>query len=174
MGSNLLVHGLAFLTLVFLGFFIILRVLSKHKRQAVGEPLRVSVSASNGKRQSTAERLGVNLPATCRTSSGDFQATFTQLSVGGGFVICPQPLSVGEQFEIALALEDREPLELRAEVLWNNNPVSAEDIVTRGMKIRFLQLSPDGRKIIETILHEHAKTLDASAQSSRSIRSPGE
>jgi hypothetical protein len=42
-------------------------------------------------------------------------------------------------------------------VLWNNNHIAAEDIITRGMKIRFLQLSVEGRELIQTIFQEHAK-----------------
>jgi Na+-transporting methylmalonyl-CoA/oxaloacetate decarboxylase gamma subunit len=156
-GSNLLVHGLAFLTLVFLSFFIIMRVMSKHKHRAVGEPMRHRFSATDSRKQPTAERLDLNLPVICRTPLGNLEATLTQLSVGGGFVACAQPLAVGERFEISLAVSAEKSLALRAEVLWNNSHVSAENIITRGMKIRFLQLSAEGRQLIQTIFQEHAK-----------------
>jgi Na+-transporting methylmalonyl-CoA/oxaloacetate decarboxylase gamma subunit len=156
-GSNLLVHGLAFVTLLALSLFIIVRVMSKHRRSAVGEPMRLSVSATDPKKDPTPDRLALNLPVICRTPSGNLAATLTQLSIAGGFVACAQPLAVGQQFEIALAAGAEKSLELRAEVLWNNNHVAAEDIITRGMKIRFLQLSVEGREVIQSIFQEHAK-----------------
>jgi Na+-transporting methylmalonyl-CoA/oxaloacetate decarboxylase gamma subunit len=156
-GSNLLIHGLAFLTLVFLSFFIIMRVMSKHKRRAGAEPMRHSFSATDPRKHSTVERLALTLPVICRTPLGNLEATLTQLSVAGGFVACAQPLAVGQQLEILLAAGDEKSLALRAEVLWNNNHIAAENIITRGMKIRFLQLSVEGRELIQTIFQKHAK-----------------
>jgi hypothetical protein len=49
-------------------------------------------------------------------------------------------------------LTDRRPQTFNAEVVWNNQNVLEEEIVTRGMKVRFLRLSEQDRKMIDEII----------------------
>ena len=48
--------------------------------------------------------------------------------------------------------EEEKSLALKADVLWNNNNVPRDQIVARGMKVRFLQLSDSERQFIEEIV----------------------
>jgi hypothetical protein len=75
-----------------------------------------------------------------------------ELTINGAFITCPNPFPVGESFPIKILLNDRQPQTFTAEVLWNNQNVLEEEIVTRGMKVRFLQLSEDDRLIINNII----------------------
>jgi len=45
-----------------------------------------------------------------------------------------------------------------AEVVWNNQNVLEEEIVTRGMKVRFLKLTDSDRKMINEIISLRLET----------------
>ena len=64
----------------------------------------------------------------------------------------PNPPPIGEMFPVKIIMENQEPLKFEAEVLWNNINVSADKIIHRGMKVRFLQLSNDDRKTLYEII----------------------
>ena len=85
-----------------------------------------------------------------------------ELTTNGAFVTCPHPYPIGESFPIKILLNDRDPQTFKAEVVWNNRNVLEEEIVTRGMKVRFLKLSDSDRKMINEIL---ALRLNANALS---------
>ena len=84
-----------------------------------------------------------------------------ELTTSGAFITCPYPFAVGESFAIKILLNNRQTHRFQAEVIWNKQNVIDEEIIVRGMKVRFLQLSESERKMIdETIaLHMQAKVL---------------
>ena len=62
--------------------------------------------------------------------------------------------SIGETFQIKIIFEKEKSLALNADVLWNNNNVPRDQVVARGMKVRFLQLSKDERQFLKDIVAE--------------------
>jgi hypothetical protein len=75
-----------------------------------------------------------------------------ELTTNGAFVTCPHPYPIGESFAIKILLNDRDPQTFNAEVVWNNQNVIEEEVVSRGMKVRFLKLSESDRKMITEII----------------------
>jgi hypothetical protein len=75
-----------------------------------------------------------------------------ELTTNGAFVTCPHPFAIGESFPIKILLNDHDPQTFNAEVVWNNQNVIEEEIVTRGLKVRFLKLSDSDRKMINEIM----------------------
>jgi hypothetical protein len=84
-----------------------------------------------------------------------------ELTSSGAFVTCPDPFPVGESFPIRILLSDHTSQTFNAEVIWNNRNVLEEEVITRGMKVRFLQLSDSDRKMLDEIISSRlqAKTL---------------
>ncbi|MGD8992885.1 MAG: PilZ domain-containing protein, partial [Desulfobacterales bacterium] len=84
-----------------------------------------------------------------------------ELTASGAFITCPHPYAVGESFAIKILLNQRRSHRFQVEVIWNNQNVINEEIIVRGMKVRFLSLSGQERKMIqETIaLRLQAKAL---------------
>jgi hypothetical protein len=107
-----------------------------------------------------AERAQLKRPALIEKDAGVMKVSVKELTTNGAFITCPRPFPVGETFAIRILLNDRKPYRFQAEVIWNNQNVIEEEIVARGMKVRFLQLSEDERKIIQDII---AQRLDAKA-----------
>jgi len=155
-GKNTIIQGLPFITIILaLLFFIVMRVIFRIKKKALGDTgnknlphLKFEVNAEKGK----PERVQLKCPALIDRSKGVMKVSIKELTTSGAFVTCPRPFSIGESFPIKILLNDREPQAFNAEVVWNNQNVLEEEIVSRGMKVRFLQLSESDRKTINEII----------------------
>jgi hypothetical protein len=163
-GKGSIIQGLPFITIILaLLFFIFLRLVMRYRKQALGGTngkdllnLQFEVTAAAAR----AERAQLKRPALIEKVAGVMKVSVKELTTNGAFITCPLPFPVGENFAIRILLNDREPYRFQAEVIWNNQNVIEEEIVARGMKVRFLQLSEDERKIIQDII---AQRLDAKA-----------
>jgi hypothetical protein len=160
-----IIQGLPFITIILaLLFFIILRVVSRFKKQALGDSPGKSMSHIQFEvkaEESLPERVQLKCPALIDTSKGVMKVGIKELTTNGAFVTCPHPYPIGESFPIKILIDDRDPQTFNAEVVWNNQNVIEEEIVSRGMKVRFLKLSESDRKIINEIisLRSQAKVL---------------
>ena len=160
-----IIQGLPLISIILaLLFFIFLRVVSRYKKQALGDTdsssiqnLQFEVQAQTAQ----SERVQLKCPAFIEKNAGVMKVGIKELTTSGAFITCPQPLEVGESFAIKILLNHRTAHRFQAEVIWNNQNVINEEIVIRGMKVRFLKLSEQERKMIqETIaLRLEAKAL---------------
>ncbi|MGD9181850.1 MAG: PilZ domain-containing protein [Desulfobacterales bacterium] len=154
--KNSIIQSLPFISIILaLLFFIGLRVISRFKKQAHGDTGSKNLSGlkfeiKNEKEQP--ERIQLKCPALIDKSKGVMKVGIKELTTNGAFVTCPNPFAIGESFPIKILLDDREPQTFNAEVVWNNQNVIEEEIVTRGMKVRFLKLSATDRKMINEII----------------------
>jgi hypothetical protein len=155
-GKNSIIQGLPFISIILaLLFFILVRVISRFKKQARGDSasknlpnLQFEVKAENER----PERVQLECPALIDKSKGVMKVGIKELTINGAFVTCPNPFPIGESFPIRILLNERAPQRFNAEVIWNNQNVLEEEIVTRGMKVRFLQLSESDREMINEII----------------------
>ncbi|MCK4986842.1 MAG: PilZ domain-containing protein [Desulfobacterales bacterium] len=164
-GKSSIIQGLPFITVILaLLFFIIFRVVSRLKKQSLGDTGRKNLpnfqfEVKAEKQQP--ERIQLKCPALIDKSKGVMKVGIKELTTNGAFVTCPNPFPIGEAFSLKVLLDDRDPQIFNAEVVWNNQNVLDEEIVIRGMKVRFLQLSEEDRQIINNILssksHAYAK-----------------
>lgn len=164
-GKSSIIQGLPIISIILaLLFFIVVRVISRFKKRARGDTvsktlpnLQFEVKAATER----PERIQLKCPALIDRSKGVMKVGIKELTTNGAFVTCPNPFPVGESFPIRILLNDRAPYRFNAEVIWNNQNVIEEEIVTRGMKVRFLRLSESDRKMIHEIisLGWNAKTL---------------
>jgi hypothetical protein len=155
-GQSSFLQSLPFITIILaLLFFIILRVVSRFKKQALGDTTGKSAPNFQFKvkvEEKLPERVQLKCPALIDKSKGVMKVGLKELTPNGAFVTCPHPYPIGESFPIKILLNDRDPQTFNAEVVWNNQNVIEEEIVSRGMKVRFLKLSESDRKIINEII----------------------
>lgn len=155
-GKSSFIQGLPFITIILaLLFFIILRVVSRFKKQARGDTGSKKLPGFHFEAKDEIkqpERIQLGCPALIDRSDGVMKVGIKELTTNGAFITCPSPFPVGQSFPIKILLNDRHPQAFMAEVVWNNENVLEEEIVTRGMKVRFLQLSEDDRLIINNII----------------------
>ena len=136
-------------------FFIIYKILSRVKNRAKahvegGKSADVKLVAQT--KMLAVERLKLACPALIERPQGFTKVGIKEITINGAFVTCPKPLPVGENFQIKIIFEKEKSMTLRADVLWNNDNVPPAQVVSRGMKIRFLQLSQDERLFLQDML----------------------
>lgn len=137
---------------VFVGFvlFWFVRVYFK-KRAAAGTASSVSpptsLRASSWEEKRSQPRLAVSWHAAFASPNGSSPAQLKDISLGGAFVVCADPLPLSERFLITIDLPGRGTLELKAEVVWSNIHVPADRVINRGMGIRFIDNTEEKRKI---------------------------
>ena len=164
-GKNLIIQGLPLISIILvLLFFIFLRVISRYKKQALGEADIKGVQNIQFEVKdyaSAAERVQLQCPALIETAGGIMKVGIKELTTSGAFITCPRPFPVGKSFPIQIKLSRRTAHRFQAEVIWNNQNVIEEEIVVRGMKVRFLKLNENERQMIhDTIaLRLQAKEL---------------
>jgi hypothetical protein len=155
-GKSSIIQGLPLITIILaLLFFIIIRVVSRFKKQARGDIGGKNLPGFQFEAKSQIkqpERIQLGCPALIDRPVGVMKVGIKELTTNGAFVTCPNPFPIGESFPIKILLTDRNPQTFNAEVVWNNQNVLEEEIVTRGMKVRFLQLSEQDRQIIDEII----------------------
>ncbi|MEJ2730365.1 MAG: PilZ domain-containing protein [Deltaproteobacteria bacterium] len=155
-GKSSIIQGLFFITIILaLLLFVIFRVVSRFKKKALGDNgskklphFQVEVKA----KEDQPERIQLKCPALIDKSKGVMKVGIKELTTSGAFVTCPRPFPIGDSFTIKLLLNDHEPQTFNAEVVWNNLNVLEEEVVTRGMKVRFLKLSEQDRRIIDEVI----------------------
>jgi len=158
-GKSSIIQGLPFITIILaLLFFIIVRVLSRLKKRARGDTsskdlANLQFEAKTEKDQP--ERIQLKCPALIDKSEGVMKVGIKELTTTGAFVTCPHPYPIGESFPLKILLNDHDPQTFNAEVVWNNQNVLEEEIVIRGMKVRFLKLTESDRKMINEIISIH-------------------
>ena len=155
-GKSSIIQGLPFISIILaLLFFVILRVLSRFRKRARGDTggkdlPNFQFEAKAEKDQP--ERIQLKCPALIDKSEGVMKVGIKELTTNGAFVTCPRPFAIGESFPLKILLDEHDPKTFNAEVIWNNQNVIEEEIVIRGMKVRFLQLSESDRKTIDEII----------------------
>ncbi len=155
-GKSSIIQGLPFISIILaLLFFIVVRVIYRLKKREFGDTgsknlpnLQFEVKAEKQRH----ERVQLKCPALIDKSKGVMKVGIKELTTNGAFVTCPNPFAIGESFPIKILLDDHDPQTFNAEVVWNNQNVIEEEIVTRGMKVRFLKLTESDRKMINEII----------------------
>ena len=153
---NFLIQVLPILTIITCAvFFIIYKILTRVKKQAKGQPDTVKLSEFKQVTQAKmppVERLKFACPALIERPQGFTKVGIKEITINGAFVTCPKPLPVGETFQIKIIFDKEKTLAFKADVLWNNGNVPQDQIISRGMKVRFLELSPDDRIFLKEII----------------------
>ena len=157
-GSHLITRVLPVVTIILaVVFFLALKLIGRAKKRALGEHTNHSLADLQFDRETETrdpERLKLICPAFVENSQGVLKVSLRELTHTGAFLTCPNPRPIGQTFQVRFLIDGREPLSLDAEVLWNNQNVSADTVINRGMRVRFLQLSPDDRKALSDIMNK--------------------
>jgi Tfp pilus assembly protein PilZ len=97
-------------------------------------------------------RITVSWHASIETSDRTEGVQLKDISLGGAFVVCPEPLALNDKFKISIRIPNREPLGLNAEVVWSNRNMSGDRVVNRGMGISFIENTEKDRQRLNTAL----------------------
>jgi uncharacterized protein (TIGR02266 family) len=106
-------------------------------------------------------RVAIDWRVSIEKSDQHTQAQLKDISLGGAFVACREPLALNENFKITLDLPDQAPLQLNAEVVWSNANIPADKVVNRGMGIRFIQNEEEKRRQLQQAITAAAENSEA-------------
>ena len=136
-------------------FFIIFKILSRIRHQAMGNPdggKPAEFKLATPETRPVVERIKLQCPAIIERSQGFTKVGIKEITLIGAFVTCPLPLAIGEAFHIKIFFKKGNSLTLQADVIWNNKNVPRDQIVARGMRVRFLQLTEGDRQFLKEML----------------------
>lgn len=141
MATSIIVNSMGIGGGIFAGLVIFWFINVYLKKRIAADPSNHAAIYSpllNGQEKRHHPRADVAFPVALKTARGDFEAALKDISVGGAFVICQNPLPLNQKFQIDIDLKDKNTLLLNAEVVWSNINVPDDKIVNRGMGIRFI------------------------------------
>ncbi len=117
-------------------------------------PTSVKLSQDVGKQKRKHPRTNINWPVSMETSHGTIEAEIKNISLGGAFICCQQPMPLGEIFHLTMTGPDNEPVTATAEVAWSNVNVPDEKVINRGMGVRFIKMSDRHIQLVQKIFKE--------------------
>lgn len=82
------------------------------------------------------------------------EAELKNISLSGALICCKQPLPTGEVFHLTMMGPDNQPVMTTAKVVWSNVNVPDEEVINRGMGIRFIDISDRHIQLVRQILQE--------------------
>lgn len=99
-------------------------------------------------------RAGITCPVIVERGLGLFMiGKIKDISTGGAFITCRDPLQPDEVFQIEFSgahLDQR--MKATAEVIWSNVSLSDEDVDSRGMGVRFTEISQEAKTVISGLV----------------------
>jgi Tfp pilus assembly protein PilZ len=87
--------------------------------------------------------------AAIETGRASIRVRIKDISLGGAFVICNEPVPLNQKLRIYLEVPDQDAFALNAEVVWSNMNVPEEKIIHRGLGIKFVQNTAAARNRLE-------------------------
>ena len=114
----------------------------------------MSVRQTAGPEKREHPRIDINWAALLETAGGKIEAQIKNISLGGAFICCKNPLSIGEVFPLTMHGPNDEPVMATAKVVWSNINVPQEKVVNRGMGVRFLNMSDRHIHLVRQICEE--------------------
>lgn len=131
----------------FLRIFFMRRVAHKPSNQ-----MAASAQNTSWEEKRRHPRVSVSWPARLKMPDESLQVQLKDISLGGAFVVCPNPLPLSEKFRISIEPPKQTPLELNAEVVWSNANVPEDKIINRGMGIRFINNADEDRSRLNDVI----------------------
>lgn len=152
MESHFLINSISIGGLFFVGVIVVWFVFVYLKRRMTTDKSHQAITTAfnnsmEDKRQHP--RVEVSWEARLENSDKSLEVILNDISLGGAFVICQEPLAMQGQFKIITNLPNTEALSLNAEVVWSNANMPLDKVVNRGMGIRFINNEPRARQQLQ-------------------------
>jgi hypothetical protein len=116
-------------------------------------PVKLHETVQEERRQHP--RVDITLPVSMETSQGMIEAETKNISLGGAFICCQNPLPLREKFRLTIEAPNHDSLTVNAEVVWSNINVPDDKILNRGMGIRFIQITKHDREFLTQVASAH-------------------
>ncbi len=108
-----------------------------------------SAQLKRGKDMRRHPRLEISWSAAIEIGRASVRVRLKDISLGGAFVICQEPVPLNEKMRIYIEAPNQDTFALNAEVVWSNMNVPKEKVIHRGLGIRFVQNTNAARNRLE-------------------------
>jgi len=155
MDSNLLVNSIGIGGALFVGlviFWFVSMYLKKRLASDQAAQNNTPSTKTSWEEKRRNPRVAVSWQALIEMAGQTDNVQLKDISLGGAFVVCADPLALNDKFKISIRIPNRELLRLNAEVVWSNSNVPADRVVNRGMGIRFIENTEEDRQRLNEAL----------------------
>ena len=160
MDSGIIVTSLAIGAAIFAGL-VIFWFFNAYAKRKLGADQPVQLAANSQKsiweEKRQHPRVAISWPAMLEPPFEHVQVELKDISLGGAFVVCRKPLPLKEKIRFCIQVPDQEELLLNAQVIWSNSNVPREEVIHRGMGVKFVQNTDKARQRLEIAISEHLK-----------------
>ena len=103
-------------------------------------------------------RAKIKWPVSMSTDSRSTDGVTLNLSPNGAYIGCANPLRLNEVFDVTIDVPDSDSsIQATVEVVFSNIYGPDDAISPRGMGVRFLKISSQGRQIIAKEILQHLR-----------------
>lgn len=131
----------------------------KRARSDQGSSVAVGLARPAQTEERQHPRVDLSWPVKIKTQQGAIKGETKNISLGGAFICCNKPLPLREVFRLTINAPNYKPLTVNAEVVWSNINVPNEQIVNRGMGIRFIQIKKEDLEFLKELIAARFKSL---------------
>jgi Tfp pilus assembly protein PilZ len=162
-----------FSIIFFLVFFVIYFFRPRKDDKIVPESLVMPESSDPEDIIPRSPRAEPNWPARALTENGENLAVnIANISRGSAFVSCTNPLPVGDTFQLTIDIPERQPIKVKAEVIWSNGHLPESKVLKRGMGIRLIGADIDDIQFIDNTIKNHPVLSDPSIGTDQEDKDP--
>jgi uncharacterized protein (TIGR02266 family) len=160
MNSGIIVTSMAIGAAIFAGLVIIWFFNAFFKRKLGADQPAQLVSASQKSKWEEKRkhpRVAISWPIELEPPYETLKVRLKDISRGGAFIVCQKPLPLNAKLRLCLKVPEQEELLLNAEVVWSNTNVPQDQVIHRGMGVKFAQNTNKTRQRLENAISIHLK-----------------
>jgi Tfp pilus assembly protein PilZ len=101
--------------------------------------------------------VAISWPIELEPPYESIKVQLKDISRGGAFIFCQKPLPLNEKLRLCIKVPEQEELLLNAAVVWSNINVPRDEVIHRGMGIKFAQNTNKTRQRLEKAISLHLK-----------------
>ncbi|MGD8990346.1 MAG: PilZ domain-containing protein [Desulfobacterales bacterium] len=108
-------------------------------------------------------RIEVSWSAAMEFGRMSVNVCLKNISLGGAFVICQEPVPLDNKLRIYVEIPNQERLALNAEVVWSNMNMPESKVIHRGLGVKFVQNTEAVRSRLGEAIAYHESVADVVA-----------
>ena len=166
MDSSIIISSIAIGAALFVGLIVFWFFHTSIKRRmGADQSLQAFSNVQNKRRKEKRRhpRMAVSWSAAMENGQSSINVRLKDISLGGAFVICQEPVPLNEKLRIYIEASNQDTFALNAEVVWSNMSMPQEKVIHRGFGIKFVQNTPAARHRLEEAIAYHLKKVDIDA-----------
>lgn len=152
--GQILIYGLIVCFLGVAVIFLVYYFWRVHNRFDLDSHTSMKLPRNVGEEKRKDPRADIDWSAWMESADGIIEFKVRNISLGGVFLCCKNPLPLGKYFNLTMMGPDNEPLEATAQVVWSNANVPDEKVINRGMGVRFAKMSDKHIRLVRQIFQE--------------------